>query len=399
MVLRGASGRSVRLLAALACVWLAGSVAGTPARADPRYPAPREDEWWFTTWDVQNQVWPLSQGEGTIVAVLDNGVQADIPELAGAVLPGVDLSGGGGDGRTDTDADGFGHGTGMATLIAGRGGPEHFLGLAPQAKILPIDFHGDSSALSSGIRYGVDHGAGVINISQAVSAPCWEDLQQAVGYALDHNVVVVAAAGNEGAEGNPSDSPADCAGVLAVGGIGVSGQSLVPWSGTERQPYVTVAAPAEGVGAVLRDGKFHTSSGGTSSSSALTSATVALIRSEYPDMPAREVVHRIIASCRDVGAAGKDQQTGFGTIRPGRALSGEGLSDAPDTFFAAYDGWKAAHDAASKPATAHAASSDSASSVPILPIAALGIPVLAFGTAVVVRRSRRKSTASRDLGL
>lgn len=386
----------MRLIAALACVWLVGLVASPPARATGGYPDPREDEWWFTTWEVQAQVWPVSQGQGIVVAVLDTGVQADIPELAGAVLPGAELSGGGGDGRTDTDT-GFGHGTGMATLIAGQGGPEHFLGLAPQAKILPVDTHHDSAAIAPGIRYAVDHGAGVINISQAVSARCSDDMQQAVVYALDHNVVVVAAAGNEGAEGNPSDSPANCAGVLAVGGIGVSGQSLVPWTGTERQSYVTVAAPAEGVGAVLKDGKFHTSSGGTSSASALTSATVALIRSTYRDMTARDVVHSIIASCRDLGDPGKDDRTGFGIVRPSHALTGEGLSDVPNPVFTAYDEWKAARAAASRPITPPASGSSSRSPVPALPTAALGVIVLAIGTAVVVRRRRRNSAASREL--
>lgn len=67
--------------------------------------------------------------------------------------------------------------------------------------------------------------------------------------------------------------------------------------------------------------------------SALTSAAVALVRSKYPDMPAREVVHRIIASALDVAPAGRDNQTGYGLIRPNRALNGDHLpKDAPNPF-------------------------------------------------------------------
>ena len=156
----------------------------------------------------------------------------------------------------------------------------------------------------------------------------------------------------------------------------------------ERQSYVTVAAPAGDVGAVLKDGRFHTSSeGGTSMATALTSATAALIRSKYPDMPAPEVVQRIIASCLDVGAPGRDDQTGYGLIRPVRALTGEGLNDVPNPVFTAYDEWKTAQDVASKPATPRASNNDSSSSFPVVPAIAIGIVVLVFGTAVVVRRN------------
>ena len=318
-------------------------VPAASGAAAAEYKEPLADEWWFDSWEIQQRLWPISQGEGVTVAVLDTGVQANLPELSGVVFPGTDATGGGGDGRTDDDDQAVpGHGTAMASLIASQGGRTGFLGMAPKAKILPVTVHSSAAANVPGIGYAVDHGAKVINISQAVDGPCPADLQEAVGYAIEHDVVVVAGAGNTGNAGNPTESPANCAGVLAVGAVGVSGQSFVPLDTTQRQPYVAVSAFGGDVGGVLRDGEYHTSKGGTSPAAALTSASAAIIRSEYPDMPAREVVHRLIASCLDVGPSGQDDRTGYGLIRPSRALTGDLPENAPNPVFAAYDKWKAA---------------------------------------------------------
>jgi len=147
---------------------LALSVAlgmGAPASA-LTFPKPMANQWWFTAWQVENKVWPITQGEGVTVAVLDSGVQANLPDFTGAVLPGTDATGGGGDGRTDTDtATVAGHGTAMAGLIAAQGRGTGFVGISPKAKILPIVADSKNS-VTKGIRYAVDHHAKVINISQ-----------------------------------------------------------------------------------------------------------------------------------------------------------------------------------------------------------------------------------------
>src|SRR5262249_30341290 len=152
-------------------------------------------EWWFTAWGVQSRLWPKSQGEGVTVAVLDSGVQAILPDFSGVVLPGKDMTGGG-DGRTDVDPK-YGHGTLMAALIAAQGTGTGFVGVAPGAKILPI-VTDDGGSTIAGIRYATDHGAKVISISQGAPSPCVDELQEAIGYAVDHDVVVVASAGNDG---------------------------------------------------------------------------------------------------------------------------------------------------------------------------------------------------------
>ena len=231
--------RQVAIGAALALSIVLGESA--PAVADT-YPSPMSNQWWFTAWQVENKVWPITQGEGVTVGLIDSGVEARLPDFSGAVVPGTDETGGGGDGRTDTDTAAVaGHGTGMASLIAAQGRGTGFVGVSPKAKILPIVANSTMS-VSKGIHYAVDHGAKVINISQgAPNSQCSSSSQEAVAYAIQHDVVVVAASGDYGNSSNSPLTPANCAGVLAVGAVN---QQLKPWEGTERQPYVSVAGAA-----------------------------------------------------------------------------------------------------------------------------------------------------------
>ena len=106
-----------RIMTGAAIVSIVGLMS--PPVADAAYPRPLTEQWWFIAWAVNNKIWPITQGEGVTVAVLDSGVQADIPDLAGTVLTGTDATNGGGDGRTDTESPG--HGTAMATIVAGSG--------------------------------------------------------------------------------------------------------------------------------------------------------------------------------------------------------------------------------------------------------------------------------------
>jgi hypothetical protein len=389
---------SIRRILGTALALLLALGMAAPGAAAAEYRKPRAEQWWFDSWEIQQRLWPISQGQGVTVAVLDTGVQADLPELSGVVLPGTDATGAGGDGRTDTDDAAVpGHGTGMASLIASQGGRTGFLGMAPKAKILPVTVHASAAAGAPGIRYAVDHGAEVINISQVVNGPCPADLQDAVGYAIGHDVVVVAGAGNTGDGDNPTESPANCAGVLAVGAVGVSGQSFVPLDTTQRQPYVAVSSFGGNVGGVLKDGQYHTSKGGTSAATALTSASVAIIRAKYPKMSAREVVHRLVASCLDVGPPGRDDRTGYGLIRPSRALTGDLPANAPNPVFAAYDKWKAGAGHTSGGTARPGAPSSGGHSrrgpsivVFVLPVALLVVVVVA----IILARSGRRSAAA-----
>jgi len=310
------------------------ALPGTAATAARHLP----QQWWFDAWFIDTKLWKYSKGQGVTVAVLDSGVQADIPELSGAVLPGADFQYGTGDGRTDQDTfETNGHGTGIATLIASRGGTSGFLGIAPEAKILPVVTQ-SGPAYTKGIRFAADQGAKVINLSQALSGPCPADLQEAVRYAIERDVVIVAGAGNDGDGINSSMYPANCKGVLAVGAADSQG---VLWEKTQRQSYVDLAAPGVAAAAVLRDGRLKENISGTSISAALTSGAIALVRSRYPNLSNREVVRRVVASARDIGEPGKDDRSGHGLFRPYRIFEGLLPKNPPNPVFEEYDKWLA----------------------------------------------------------
>jgi subtilisin family serine protease len=376
---------------------MAPAEAAIPEAAVPvaaEYPKPLTDQWWFTSWQVRELLWPVSRGRGVIVAVLDTGVEATVPDLRGVVLPGADFGGHGTDGRVDLDdQEPPGHGTGMASLIAAQGTGTGFLGVAPEAKILPVNARGDDpiEATSRGVRYAVDHDAKVINISQISPLRCPDEVQRAVGYAIEHDVIVVAGAGNTGDESNFSGFPANCAGVVAVGAVGVAGSRLIPWAKTQRQPYVSVGAPGVHLGGVLKDGRYHTSPGGTSGAAALTSGILALARARYPDMPARELVARLIASCLDVAPQGKDTRTGYGLIRPNRVLNGSASPDGPNPVFAAYDAWQRAEAAAASPTPAAQPASEREERLILIALTAgLGMVAVLVVVAALMRLVRRR---------
>ena len=294
-------------------------------------------QWWFDAWFIDTKLWKYSKGRGVTVAVLDSGVQADIPELSGAVLPGADFMYGGSDGRRDTDTNLGGHGTGIAALIASRGGSSGFLGVAPEAQILPVITR-STAAYAQGIRFAADNGAKVINLSQALAGPCPAYLQDAVRYAIERDAVIVAGAGNDGNSLNSSMHPANCKGVLAVGAADSQGGL---WRKTQRQPYVDLAAPGVSAATIIRNGSLEENISGTSISAALTSGAIALVRSRYPNLSNREVVRRVVASARDIGEPGKDDRSGHGLFRPYRIFEGLLPKNPPNPVFEEYDKWLA----------------------------------------------------------
>lgn len=363
-------------------------------------PKPRLQEWWFSAWDIPNKVWPLTQGQGITVAVVDTGVNANLPGLRGVVLPGLNArQNGTGDGRTDTDK--YGHGTGMAELIAGQGKDDGMVGVAPAAKILPITADDAPATQATAIRYAVDHGAQVINISLGSAddpgPTCisyYSALQEAVAYAAEKNVVVVAAAGNEGHTTNQPDAPANCAGVLAVGAI--DGKK-VAWSHSEHQPYVAVAAPGVATGSVGKNGKWLLTNG-TSNAAALTSGAVALLRAKYPSMPAREVVQKIINTTAEAGPPGHDEYTGSGVVVPIWALTKDVDKAAPNPPYERLDQWLATRakksGATPSRSAAQAAKKSGSSSGIVAAIVVVAILVVVVGVIVLLLALRRRRGAA-----
>jgi subtilisin family serine protease len=331
--------------------------AASPARSAPAdgLPSlrPLPGEWWFSAWDIQTRVWPLTQGAGVRVGLLDSGVQASLPDLRGAVVPGGDTTGAGTNGLTDDAQGDDGHGTAMAALIVGQGAGGGPVGIAPAAKVLPVrvgGLHGTSpegsdATIAAGIRYAVRRGVQVINMSLegVTSSPtgCDPVLQDGVAYALEHDVVVVASAGNDSQTGNPAEDPASCAGVLAVGAIN---PNLSLWPDSEQQPYVAVTAPGNQVGFLGMDGRYFPDGYGTSDAAALVSGAVALVRSRYPSMPWHQVVARIINTALPKGGTVPNDSFGYGIVRIPGALDAARYkvpASDPNPVYQAYQQWLA----------------------------------------------------------
>ncbi|GAA2644022.1 type VII secretion-associated serine protease mycosin [Paractinoplanes durhamensis] len=320
---------------------LAGFVGlGAPAAPALATPAPvaepsnplvgdpvRDDQWYLKTLGVP-EAWTYASGAGVTVAVIDSGVDSTHPDLQGQVLPGLDLV----DPKGDGDTDLVGHGTTVSAIIAGRGDDTAgVIGMAPQAKILPVrvldeeNRYNDAIVVAKGVRWAVDNGAKVINLSLGGSGSS-ATLAAAIDYAFAKDVVVVACTGNTSAS---SDTevwyPAREPGVIAVAGMEKDNAAL--WSGSITGKETVVTAPAtQLVGA--RNGGDYWRVQGTSFASPMVAGTVALIRSRWPTMPAGEVINRIIHTAKDQGPAGRDATYGFGEINPTGALT----ADVPAIF-------------------------------------------------------------------
>jgi type VII secretion-associated serine protease mycosin len=270
--------------------------------------------------------WAETQGEGVTVAVVDSGVDASHPDLTGQVLEGKDFTGGG---NAQKDLDG--HGTSMASLIAGHGHgsgeASGMLGLAPKAKILPLrvietqkDPNHDET-WAAAVRYAVDNGAKVINLSFSNDGgKTLSDGRAAIAYAQAHDVVVVASAGNDGSIA--VDEPAALPGVVSVGAVNKEGNR---WDGSNTGKGLTLMAPGVDIlAADMTRSQQYSLSTGTSDSTAYVSATAALVRAKHPDLTAGQVINRLIKSASFLGHKGlkaPDEEYGYGIIRPYQAVT------------------------------------------------------------------------------
>lgn len=325
----------------------AAPVHATTAAADTSV-KPLAGEWWFTNWHILTRVWPLTQGAGVTVALLDSGVQADVPDLSGAVVPGGDAT----SAHTDGERDFSGHGTQMAVLIAGQGhSPGGIVGIAPEAKIMPVVVTTSAAArtaapgnVAAAIRYAANHGAQVIDISQVYpslsASGCDAAEQAAVSYALSRDIVVISAEGSRNLIGGGPSEPGSCAGVLSVGAI-QRNQWL--WAGDVPEPYLTVVAPGAGLISSSSNGEIVPENG-TRSASALVAGTAALIRSRYPSMPWYQVVQRIIGTALPAGGKVPSDWFGFGIVRLSEAVNAAAFpvpASTPNPVYASYRAWLA----------------------------------------------------------
>ncbi|MEO9139715.1 MAG: S8 family serine peptidase [Jatrophihabitans sp.] len=328
--------RALALMAVIAGVLLLGAPPAAAAPGPSNAP-----QYWFDTWNIFD-LWDSGvTGQGVRIAEIDTGVNAQLAELTGRVLPGTDL-GESGDGRTDRELSQFGHGTAMASIMVARPGLLNITGLAPSAKVLPIavPLNGTSDAgrpdrLADAIRYGADHGAKVISMSlggqrfaRTDSSSCPDDEQAAIFHAMRMGAIVIASVGNTGPRKNTVEEPGVCLGVVSVGAVDRSGQ-VADFSA--RQPYLTLVAPGVNIPSLGRVAGAAYSGDGTSQATALVSAAAALVWSKYPTLTGRQVVTRLLATLDNRGP--HSDSYGYGLLNAGRAVTARVADNAPNPVY------------------------------------------------------------------
>ncbi|WP_373313786.1 type VII secretion-associated serine protease mycosin [Streptomyces zaomyceticus] len=298
-----------------------------------------------TPWPLQrvllDELWQDTKGKGVRVAVIDTGVDDVNPQLQTAVdakagkdylKPDKENPGLGDEqrGKTDGTVDQVGHGTKVAGIIAARPrAGTGFVGLAPEATIIPIRQNdeknsGKADTMAQAIKWAVDKGAHVINISQDTTQrlDSDSDMAKAVAHAIKNDVVVVASAGNDGMDGALKTTyPAAFPGVLAVASSDRNNErAAFSQAGT----FVGVAAPGVDIVSTVPGGGQCVDNG-TSFSAPYVAGVAALLRAEHKDWTAAQIVARIEQTAIRV-VNGRDNYVGWGVVDPVRALS-----DAPGT--------------------------------------------------------------------
>jgi subtilisin family serine protease len=287
--------------------------------ADPLVPS----EWWRSVIRVPDLTPP---GPGVPVTIVDSGVDFSHEEFVAR----PDLSA-----LNPQEPAGLGglHGTMVASVI---GAPVNTLGLVgiyPQAVVRSYDAAiGDGTHLEvleivNGIRAATEVGKGVVNLSLGGTSRS-PSIEEAVYEAIRRGSLVVAAAGNEGDQGNPLGYPAAVPHVLTVAATGPDG-TIAAFS--SRSGFTDLSAPGVDIPVALPSsyGGPYSVGSGTSFSAPLVSGTAAWLWTLRPELDASQIAEILRRSAADIGDPGWDQSSGYGLLDVTAALAYP--TPAPDT--------------------------------------------------------------------
>lgn len=226
-----------------------------------------------------------------VIAVVDTGVDHTLADLEEKVIPGYDFA------NRDNDAyDDEGHGTHVSGIIAAEMDNHYSMaGIHPKAKILPVKVldasgSGDTDKIALGIKYAVDNGADVINLS--LGGPYSRVIEEMLKYAASKNVTIVAASGNDGAD--MVDYPAASKYSIAVG---ASNRLDIVSDFSSYGEGLDLVAPGADIPSLLPNGNV-TYLSGTSMAAPHVSAAAGLLLSKNGDIN-REEIRKILTETAD----------------------------------------------------------------------------------------------------
>jgi len=275
-----------------------------------------------------DQAWDVQMGAaGVVVAVVDSGIDMGHPDLKNNIVAEswnvLD--------KNNVPRDDHGHGThcaGIAAAIANNG--EGVAGVAPKAgimavKVLDARGRGSDATIAEGVVHATDKGAKVISMSVGLYKRS-QVLEDALQYALDRDVVLVASAGNKNILNDPTAAPhlpSTHPGVIEVAATDAKDQKA---RFSNFGKTVSVAAPGVDILSTLptykvgRELSYGTMSG-TSMAAPFVAGLAALVRSEFPNLKQAEVKAHIEKMADDLGTAGFDEIFGHGRVNALKAVS------------------------------------------------------------------------------
>jgi len=292
--------------------------------------ATANDSYLGSEWHINkigaNTAWDSTQGAGVTIAILDSGVDAAHPDLAGNLVPGYNTY----DNNTNT-ADVCGHGTKVAgSAAAVTNNATGVAAVAGQAKIMPMRIaynssgacYGWISSIASAVTWAADHGARIANISYA-NMPATASVISASNYMRSKGGLVFVSAGNY----NRDEGFTPTTSMIAVSATDSADNRS---SFSSYGSFVSLSAPGTGIYTTVQGGGYGAVNG-TSFASPVAAAVGALVMAANPSLTPDQVQNILFTTAVDLGTAGRDIYFGYGRVNAAAAVAAAKAQPVADT--------------------------------------------------------------------